>query len=161
MRLAQLARELALRVYTRHFVAMTGDAFLQVSAPLHSRVRTGTGTVAAQLGASPIAAGALAPAWRRTARPFGSLGIRQGRPTRPPVPPADGAVARMNKGTPIVPTPGPPHSETQRPRAGISGRFQEVNLTPDRLHSTLPDHFVVRMSRHAAGDRGFAGGPWR
>src|SRR5260370_41354051 len=98
---------------------MTGDAFLQVSAPLHSRESAGTGSVAAQLSASPIAAGALAPAWRRTARPFGSLGIRQGRPARPAVPPADGAVARMNSGAlSIVPAPGPPATDAASVRMG-------------------------------------------
>ena len=154
LRLAQLARELALRVYTRHFVAMAGDAFLQVSAPLHGRVRAGGTTVAAQLGASPIAAGALAPAWRRTARPFGSLGVRQGRPAKPPTAPSDGAVARMNSGAlSIVPAqPAGGTSEASERLGDLGAVFKKVNVTPDRLHTiTLPDHFVVRdATSHAA-----------
>jgi hypothetical protein len=154
LRLAQLARELALRVYTRHFVALAGDVFLQVSAPLHRRVRAGASTVAAQLGASPIVAGALAPAWRRTARPFGSLGIRQGRPARPPVLPSDGAVARMNSGElSIVPALGSAATDATSKRMGDLGAvFKKVNLTPDRLQTvTLPDHFVLKdVTTHAA-----------
>lgn len=154
LRLAQLARELSLRVYTRHFVALTGDTFLQVSAPLHRRVRSGAGTVAADLAASPIANGALAPAWRRTARPFGSLGLRQGRPTRPPVTPADGAVARMNTGAlSIAPPPASPAAGGASARMGDLGAvFKAVSQTPDRLHNIqLPHDFVVRdVTTHAA-----------
>jgi hypothetical protein len=154
LRLAQLARELALRIYTRHFVALAGDTFLQVSAPLHRRVRAGAGTVAAQLAASPIAAGALAPAWRRIARPFGSLGIRQGRPTRPPVPPADGAVARMNTGAlSIAPSPAPPATDSASARMGDLGAvFKTVSQTPEQLRNKqLPQGFVVRdVTTHAA-----------
>jgi hypothetical protein len=155
LRLAQLARELALRVYTRHFIALTGDVFLQVSAPLHRRVRAGAITVAAQLNASPIAAGALAPTWRRTARPFGSLGIRQKRPSRPPITAADGAVARMNSGALSIVPPVGASSTTggASVRMGDLGAvFKKVNLTPDHLQTvTLPDHFALRdVTTHAA-----------
>jgi hypothetical protein len=163
LRLAQLARELALRVYTRHLSRLTGDAFLQVSAPLHARVRSGGSTVAAQLGASPVAAGALMPAWRRTSRPFGSLGARQGRPRRPPVPPGDGAVARMNSGAlSIVPAPPqtPPGTSGAAVRLGdLNAVFKRVTKTPENLQTTqLPHDFVLRdaTTHAAAAAQGFA-----
>jgi hypothetical protein len=115
LRLSQLARELATRLYTRH-LSLSGDALLQVAAPLHGRVLSGTATVRAHLGASPIVRGAIGAAWRRAARPLGSLGARQGRAAAAPAiaaaaTPAGGAVAsataaapasalmRMNAGT--------------------------------------------------------------
>ena len=62
-----------------------------MTAPLHGRVRVGSAHRAAQLAASPVVPGALAPAWRRAARPLGTLGVRQGRPAGPP-PAADPGV---------------------------------------------------------------------
>ena len=94
LRLSQLARELATRLHTRHF-SLGVDALLQVAAPLHGHVLSGTATVRARLGASPIVRGAVGAAWRRAARPLGSLGARQGRATTTPA----SALTRMNAGT--------------------------------------------------------------
>ncbi|OAI44438.1 hypothetical protein AYO43_09130 [Nitrospira sp. SCGC AG-212-E16] len=146
LRLAQLARELALRIYTRHFAAIGGDAFLQVSAPLHARVRVGAITVGAQLAGSPIASGALAPVFRRVTRPLGSLGVRQGRLSAPA---AVGALTRMNVGALLlVPPPNAPETGT----TGAAGRlgdlgaaFRKANVTPENLHAVTPPHdFVLR-----------------
>jgi hypothetical protein len=148
LRLAQLARELALRVYARHFAAVTGDAFLQVSAPLHRRVRQGAVTVGAQLDASPIAVGALAPVFRKVARPLGSLGVRQKRLVASPTPVATGAFTRMNSGAlAIAPPPkAVAGSNAAVKRLGdLAAVFKKVNVAPDNLHAvTMPGDFVVR-----------------
>ena len=115
LRLSQLARELSLRLYTRHLTALDQQSLLQVSAPLHGRVRVGAGTATAQFTASPVVPGALAPAWRRAARPLGTLGVRQGRPPGPPPAGTTGALARLNSGTLlVVPVPA-------APPAGVTG----------------------------------------
>jgi hypothetical protein len=148
LRLAQLARELALRVYTRHFAAVAGDAFLQVSAPLHARVRQGTITISAQLEASPIAGGALAPAFRKVARPFGSLGVRQKRLSTSAAPAATGAFTRMNTGAlAIAPSPKAAAGSTVTVKrlGDLAAVFKKANVAPDNLHAvTMPGDFVVR-----------------
>ena len=146
LRLAQLSRELALRIYTRHFSAVAGDAFLQVSAPLHARVRVGAVTVSARLAVSPIAGGALAPAFRRVARPLGSLGVRQGRSTSPAAP--RNALSRMNSGAlriappPVAPSAGVAGAATRLGDLGAA--FHKANVLPEKLHTvTLPHDFVL------------------
>ena len=141
LRLAQLARELALRIYTRHFAAVPGDGFLQISAPLHARVLAGATTVRAQLIASPIANGALAPVFRRVTRPLGSLGVRQGRLSVPVA--EDGALKRMNTGSlSIVPPPKAPGPGTTGAAVwlgDLGAVFRKVNVTPEKVHMvTLP-----------------------
>jgi hypothetical protein len=148
LRLAQLAREVALRVYARHVSALDAPGLLALSAPLHGRVRAGSGTVLAQLAASPVATGALAPAWRRLARPLGTLAVRQGRPARPPAAPGQDAIARMNNGSLeiVPPAPGPPAQATgAAARLGDLGTiFASVHLPPERLRTvTPPGGFVL------------------
>jgi hypothetical protein len=148
LRLSQLARELALRLYTRHLTALDPQSLIQVSSPLHGRVRVGAATVAAQFAASPIVPGALAPAWRRAARPLGTLGVRQGRPAGAPPPTAPGALARLNSGAlSVVPAPGaPPAGATGAAiRLGdLAGVFTKVSVTPDKLATvTRPPGFAV------------------
>ena len=119
LRLAQLARELALRIYARHVSALDAAGLLALSAPLHGQVRAGSGTVLAQLAASPVVPGALAPAWRRLSRPLGTLAVRQGRPARAPVAAGQDAIARMNNGRlEIVP---PARARPRRRRARRRG----------------------------------------
>ena len=71
--------------YTRHITALDPQSLL---AAERAAARAGAGRLrhaAAQLAASPIVPGALAPAWRRLARPLGTLAVRQGRPAGAPV----------------------------------------------------------------------------
>jgi hypothetical protein len=143
LRQAQLARELALSIYTRHLSPLDVPSLLEVSAPLHSRVLSGQRTVGAQIEASAIANGALAPTWRRKARALGSLGVRQNRPLATPQPPAQSALVRMNNGglsiapTPVQP-PAPPTAEWAGARLGdLGAAFAKVNIDPAKLH-TLP-----------------------
>ncbi len=148
LRLSQLARELALRLYTRHLTALDPQSLIQVSSPLHGRVRVGAATAAAQFAASPIVPGALAPAWRRAARPLGTLGVRQGRPASAPPSTAPGALARLYSGAlSVVAAPAaPPAGATgAATRLGdLAGVFTTVNLTPDKLATvTRPSGFAV------------------
>ena len=147
LRLSQLARELALRLYTRHLTALDPQSLIQVSSPLHGRVRVGAATAAAQFAASPIVPGALAPAWRRAARPLGTLGVRQGRPGAPP-PTAPSALARLNSGAlSVVPAPAPPPAGATgaATRLGdLAGVFTKVSVTPDKLATVArPPGFTV------------------
>jgi hypothetical protein len=151
LRLAQLARELALSIYTRHVSPLDVPSLLEVSAPLHSRVLAGQRTVGAQIEASAIANGALAPTWRRKARPLGSLGVRQNRPLASPQPASQSALARMNDGSlsvapaPAAP-PAPPTAEWAGARLGdLGAAFAKVNVDPAKLHTMpLPGGFVVK-----------------
>ena len=148
LRLSQLARELSLRLYARHLTALDPQSVIQVSSPLHGRVRVGAATAAAQFAASPIVPGALAPAWRRASRPLGTLGVRQGRPPGPPPAAAPGALARLNSGAlSVVPAPPPPPAGATGAAArlgDLAGVFTTVNITPDKLATvTRPPGFTV------------------
>lgn len=76
LRLAQLAREQAQRLYERHLVTRTDESLLIFTTPLHGRVRTSPTTVAAATRSSPLSIGLLHGAWRRLTRPRGPLGAR-------------------------------------------------------------------------------------
>jgi hypothetical protein len=142
LRLAQLARELALRLYTRHLSALDAPGLLQVSAPLHGQVLSGSTTVVAQVAASPVAPGALAPAWRRVTRPLGTLAVRQGRPAQPPPAAGQDAIAQMNSGalSIVPPHPAPPAGATgAAARLGDLGAgFAAVHVAPEKLQTVTP-----------------------
>lgn len=150
LRLGQLARELARRLYLRHICAVDEQSRIEVTAPLHHRVRVGTGTAGAQLAATAIADGALAPSWRRVSRPLGTLGVRQGRPSTPPVPPGQGSLARMNSGALAIapgppPVAGTPPTGALRRLGDLSAAFTTARVAPERLHTVAPPGgFVVQ-----------------
>jgi hypothetical protein len=162
LRFAQLARELALRLYTRHVGPLDAQAVLELSSPVHARVRVETTTVAERLAASPIADGALAPAWRRVARPLGTLGMRQARPAIP----AEGTLARLNGGAltlaPVAP-PSPTGSSRAAARLGDLGAvFAKANVQPEKLHTIHQPHdfavttIAVTGAAAGAGTHGHA-----
>jgi hypothetical protein len=148
LRLSQLARELALRLYARHLTQLDSQSLIQVSSPLHGRVRLAGATVAAKLAASPIVPGALAPAWRRAARPLGTLAVRQGRQPGA-VAAASTVLARMNSGSlSIVPSPGIPAGGATGATArlgSLAGAFAMAAIEPDAItHVTPPASFAVK-----------------
>ena len=96
LRQAQLAREAARRLATRHVFVADPEAVVAVTAPLHTRVKASPTTIAAVLADSPIPRGTLEGAFRRIARPLGPIGRRQGRATAPP---ASQLFDRLNRGT--------------------------------------------------------------
>lgn len=139
LRLTQLAREQARRIWARHVAATRPDVVLSLTAPLHARVRrapaAGTSTVRAALLGSPIDPGVFEAQFRRITRPLGPLGRRQGRPA---LPRTSDLLKRLNDGslTAAAPPPIP---------AGLS-RLDRAGITPERLQ---PDR--VRQALGAAG----------
>ena len=122
LRMAQAAREVARRVHTRHIAVADPEVVLQLTAPLHGRVRetaapAAPNTIRGRLSTSPIVPGALAPQWRRIARRFGPLGRRQGRGAAPALPTV---LARLNKGDlRLAPAPSARGSMANLGRLGI------------------------------------------
>jgi len=162
LRLSQLARELALRLYARHLTALDSQSVLQVSSPVHGRVRVGGATVAAQLAASPIVPGALAPAWRRATRPLGTLAVRQARPASSAA--AAGVLARLNSGAlSIVPAQAAPPTGVTGAAARLGNLaqvFAKASVQPAALaHVAPPSGFTVRTFAPAAAHAGPAEPP--
>ncbi len=95
----QLARVTAQSIMARHINVLEGaGSFLQLTRPLHTRVRVNIGTeatLASHLSITRIAAGSMAPAFRRLIRRRGPLG-RQLYPTA--APPSQ-IVERLNEAT--------------------------------------------------------------
>lgn len=103
LRRTQLAREVALRLMTRHIRTADTDGALQLTAPVHGLIRGSPLTVRALLRRGAIAAGALQGQFRRVARPLGPVGRRQGRAETH----LDSTIlARMNRGE-LSPAPPP------------------------------------------------------
>jgi hypothetical protein len=87
LRQAQLARQVLTSMSQRHLERIAGDGqWLQVTAPLHSRVKVTlsgvTATMYGQVRASRIPDGSFSAAMRRMARPAGPIG-RQLKPGVP------------------------------------------------------------------------------
>lgn len=113
LRFAQFAREAAVRIHVRHVATAGDEGVVQLTAPVHARVRAGaatSATIASALAASAIGAGVLHGQFRRVARPFGPIARRSREAAPSTTPPAASALlARMNAGTlraaPPAPTP--------------------------------------------------------
>jgi len=79
LRQAQLARAAGIALYREHLIPMSAESLVAVSAPVHSRVRTGGGeatTVAATVAKSLLPAAALSAPFRRVTRARGPLARR-------------------------------------------------------------------------------------
>jgi hypothetical protein len=157
LRQARLGCECSISVKERHIGTADTESLFALTASLHSRVlgvpraSAGVGlpgsgntvsggdaagsaellpgpkTIRASIEESPIAEGALDPAYRRIARPRGPLGRRQGRMESRRAP---NILGRMNRGefspAPIPPTP------------------QEM-ATPGRIGKSLVPEWCTRM----------------
>jgi len=95
LRFAQLARETAARLHTRHLATADTDSVVQVTAPVHARVRVGSVTAQQQFALSPVGPGVLQGQFRRVARPAGPL---MRRLTKIGQPAQNTLLARMNAG---------------------------------------------------------------
>ena len=145
LRLTQLAREVATRLYQRHF-SISGDAALQVTAPVHAKIRSGTTTIKAQLAASPIVPGAIGARWRRASRLLGSLRMRQAGAAQA----ATSALARMNTGAlALVPftkiSARPDHISTT---TTVTTTTVTTNVTP-RSRTTPPVAAIATLDTAA------------
>ncbi|MGH7552823.1 MAG: hypothetical protein ACREMQ_07315, partial [Longimicrobiales bacterium] len=118
LRLAQLARGIAERLYARH--VRTGDVeqILRVAAPVHARVKASARTVRAVLDESPVPSALLDAQFQRVTRPLGPLGRRQNRPATTT---ADKLLDRLNTGSlPLAPAPAPAATLPTAVRLGSS-----------------------------------------
>ena len=107
LRLAQLARETATKIHQRDIAAADVESLLQVTEPVHARVRDDDATVRARLVDSPIPTAVLEPAWRRISRRLGPVGRRAGQAG--PTLARSTILSRLNDGTLVpAPTPGKP-----------------------------------------------------
>jgi hypothetical protein len=79
LRLSQLARALSERLHVRHVTTAAAEEVVQLTAPVHARVKASPVTIAALLQESPVPAGLLQGQLRRVSRPLGPMGRRQAR----------------------------------------------------------------------------------
>ncbi|HEX3475963.1 MAG TPA: hypothetical protein VHT91_13145 [Kofleriaceae bacterium] len=122
LRQAQLAREAAIRLYTRHVLVQPLPALALFTQALHPRVLVAVPslpapiTVRALVQQSPLRAGVLHPAFVKLARPLGPIGVRQGRAlVKTPTTILD----RVNTGAlPIAPPPPTPTNLVTPGKAG-------------------------------------------
>jgi hypothetical protein len=109
LRLAQLAREGAVRVHARHLASARDQSLLLLAAPVLARVKGSPQTIAKLVADSPIGSGVFEAQFRRVARPRGPLGRRQGRTREGSA--SSTLLERMNSGTlQPAPPPAPPPS---------------------------------------------------
>jgi len=128
-RQAQVARGAAVRLYARHFITAADESVLSLTTKLHAKVKGSPVTIAALLRRSPIPLGVLDTAWRRLARPRGTVGRRQGRVDAPT---AEGLLDRLNRGElrPGAPAPTPPSLPTVGALAGEATPIPEAQPAP-------------------------------
>jgi hypothetical protein len=112
LRHAQAAREIARRVHARHVAAADLEVALELTEPVHARVRVtaaaSSATLPAHFRTSPVRPGVLAPQRRRTWRRMGPVARRQGRLTEREPPPST-LLTRLNSGAlRIAPPPRSP-----------------------------------------------------
>jgi hypothetical protein len=112
LRQAQLAREIAMRLHTRHVFVSDAEAVLAMTAPLHSRVKASPTTIRSVLAESPVPRGVFDGAFRRIARPLGPIGRRQGRVADPA---RTGFFDRLNRGLLSAAPPPPVPSDMAMP----------------------------------------------
>jgi hypothetical protein len=140
LREAQLGRESALRLFSRHVKPIPRvEPLFQLASPVLARVLAqppGAGapaqTVQGAFDESPIPAELLGGAWRRLGSLHGRVGRRQGRARLPLPAPGTAIIEKTNAGTiSPAPTPAPASALPTADRAG-AGLAPEC-LTPDRL----------------------------
>jgi hypothetical protein len=138
LRFAQLAREAALRIHVRHVAAADVDGVVQLTAPLHARVRVGQATMHNDLARSRIGAGVLHGQFRRVMRPFGPIARRTGHDLGS----ARTLLNRMNAGSLRAASPAPVPRSMATPRR-LASNVPDWRSTGwlDRLHGlSAPTH---------------------
>jgi hypothetical protein len=136
LRQAQLARAASASMERRHLAAIADDgAYLQVTAPVHSRVRFALGgvtfTLRGHIAASRLPASAVSAPMRKLARPRGPLGrqLAAGRPQ---------LVDRLNlpasAGTTALTAAGP----LQAPRGMVALDDVSADIQVAKMSSAIP-----------------------
>src|SRR5207245_1493785 len=113
--------EAAIRIHVRHVAAADDEGVLQLTAPVHARVRVGQATIQNELSRSQIGTAVLNGQFRRVTRPFGPIVRRSGSDPRSA---PRTLLNRMNAGTVRAAPPAPV------PRS---------MATPSRLAGNVPD----------------------
>jgi hypothetical protein len=144
LRHAQLAREVALRMYERHVVVRPAPSVATFTHSVHARVRVAssgaatTQTVRALVVQSPLRVGILQPAFGRLARPLGPVAVRQGLAFAPK--PATTLLERVDRGT-LIAAPPPP-----TPTTIVTPSKAAVEIAPPWLTPQLAD-WLVKVPR--------------
>ncbi|HXO39053.1 MAG TPA: hypothetical protein VN872_10460, partial [Candidatus Acidoferrum sp.] len=138
LRQAQLARQVSTSMSQRHLERVAGDGkWLQITAPLHSRVSVKlagvTATMYGQIQASRVPPASLSPAMRRITRPGGPIG-RQLKAGVPQI------VDRLNMPTGSTPTAIQAAGPVPPPRGmvaldDVSPDIQVKNMTASAVAS--------------------------
>jgi hypothetical protein len=170
LRRAQLAREAASRLHSKHFGVLKADTFLSITRPLHRRFTASLVTIASLLRQSPIPHGALDAQFRRVTRPRGAIAKRVaevGTPTsgtllerlnsgalraRPPLKTPAGlfSPARLNASV-TAPTHPPPAHPSHPPAAPPhSGSGPATHLTPEVLARLKRDREALQRGTISA-----------
>jgi hypothetical protein len=133
LRFAQLAREAAIRIHVRHVVVADDEAVLQLTAPVHARVRVGQATIHNEMSRSPLGTGVLHGQLRRVTRPFGPIVRRTGHD----VGSTPTLLNRMNAGTLRAAPPAPVPRSIATP-SRLANNVPDWRSTEwvDRLHAT-------------------------
>jgi hypothetical protein len=150
---ARLSMEALTRVHAKHFLPLPEDRLLQLTAPLHSRTRSATLTVAASIARASMPDAVGDPALRRLTSPRRPV-LRAALARAAPVP---GAVPRVNLvdrfaepggGIEVDPTQFVPHGLLGIPAmasVAIPPDDQPVDLTPIGLPVTAPTALAVQV----------------
>lgn len=129
LRLAQLARESAIRIHLRHLAVDDMESVLEVGGPVLGRVFGSPVTVQKLIEESPIAKGVMEAQFRRVSRPLGPIGRRQGRPE---LPRRLNLLDRMNRGQ-LSPATPPPTPEKMATPKRVGANLLPKWATPERL----------------------------
>lgn len=136
LKAAQAARAGMRKVHEKHLQPADDDALLNLTSPVHQRLRASPTTIASTIARSRLPSRALSPAFRRIVQPLGPIRRRQGVPLD-----ANARWAtRLNSGDlRVVPPPHPPGGLTSIEDVS-DGLFP--SWAPDWLRRLLP-HVLV------------------
>jgi hypothetical protein len=152
---ARLSMEALARVHAKHVAPLPEDRLLQLTAPLHSRARAATGTVAAAIAGASMPNSLVDPALRRLTspqRPVLRAALRRADPAT-----ASGAVPRTNLvsrfanaggGLDVDPTRFLPHGLLGIPQMAsviLDPQAETVDLTTIGLPIAVPTALVTQV----------------
>ncbi len=140
LRLAQLARGIAERLYARHVKTGDVEQIVRLTAPVHARVKASPRTVRAVLDECPVPRALLDAQFQRVTRPLGPLGRRQARPATAQT---RGLLDRLNTGDLTI--AAAPTTPATLPTFAQLGSALVPAPTPGRFANlrSLPPWFVA------------------
>jgi hypothetical protein len=152
---ARLSMEALTRVHAKHYAPLPEDRLLQITAPLHSRIRTANLTVAASIARASMPDAVGDPALRRLTSPQRAVlrtALARGDPAALPgaAPRVDmvGRFAAPGGGIEVDPTQFVPHGLLGVPAMAslaVAPQDQTVDLTPIGLPIAGPAALVTQV----------------